>query len=492
MNLQFPDENNNIKFDDNFSSSKKDINKNLQNEYLIKYQKLYGDSFSEIELIDIFEKDNYNDEKIINDINQLLLMENKKFDNENNTIEKHYSPSFAHNSNSKNSIMNNKYDKSDKINLQKDSEIPSDYGPPPKNEENNIKIINNNVLLEYKKNLFNKLRTANNTYKCNRNKIDELNFDDIIKGKTEYNMKDNKLIEFDKNNKNYNNINVSPNPNSQTLQIKQANNINKDQKKEYIKIFFGNMKNYSKKQINNIKRENFGKSPNFGKRKNILDMSPDKNEFYEQKVLTYKKGMRNYYSKKRKSYNYQYLKINYKVNDIFISACYDNPQREQFLKIFNAKRKENPDKVIEIIIPQIPSMPSIPFYSNIYPPYNQFNPYMNMYMMPPIQYPSQTNLNSQIMGNNQFNNNSQNIQNINNNMGIPLNSSQTPNSLNNTEILQLNNNQINQINQINQLNNNSNANSFLINNIGIHNYSNNKSSGNVSTSGIINTTSSFK
>ena len=179
--------------------------------------------------------------------------------------------------------------------MQKDSEIPSDYGPPPKNEENNIKIINNNVLLEYKKNLFNKLRTANNTYKCNRNKIDELNFDDIIKGKTEYNMKDNKLIEFDKNNKNYNNINVSPNPNSQTLQIKQANNINKDQKKEYIKIFFGNMKNYSKKSINNIKRENFGKSPNFGKRKNILDMSPDKNEFYEQKVLTYKKGMRNYY-----------------------------------------------------------------------------------------------------------------------------------------------------------------------------------------------------
>ena len=172
-----------------------------------------------------------------------------------------------------------------------------------------------------------------------------------------------------------------------------------------------------------------------------------------------------------------------KVNDIFIAACYDNPQRDQFLKIFNEKRKENPDKVIELIIPQIPSMPSLPFYSNVYPPCSQFNPYMNMYMMPsPIQYPTQNVLNSQIINNESFNNS----QNINNNIVTPINNTKNLNSLNNIEIMQLN------YNQINQLNNNSNANSFLVNNMGMNNYSNKKSSGNVSNSGIINTTSSFK
>ena len=490
MNLQFPDENNNIKFEDNYSSYKKDINKNLQNEYLIKYQKIYGDSFSDIELLDIFEKNNYDEEKIKKDIDSLLLMEsNRNLDRDNNN-ERHYSPTFAHNIKTKSSIKQNKCDQIDKIFLQKDSEIPSDYGPPPKNEENNDNdVINNNILLEYKKNLFNKLRTPNNTYKINRNINDELNLDEIIQDKTELNI--NKKIEFetelnelDKKNDNYDNINASPNFKAKT--IKQINNINKEKKKEYIKIFFGNMKKYSKKPINNIKRDNIGKSPNFGKRKNILDMSPNKADFYDKKILTYKKGLRNNFSRNKKTYSYKSLKINKKVNDIFISACYDNPQREQFLKIFNEKKKENPDKVIELIIPQIPTMPSLPFYSNVYPPYNQFNPYMNMYMIPtPLQYPSQNVLNSQLINNKQFNN-SQNIQNINNNMLASINNSQNLNSLNNTEILQLNNN------QINQLNNNSNGNSFLINNIGMQNYSNKKSSGNVSTSGIINTTSSFK
>ena len=286
MNLQFPYENNNIKFEDNNSSYKKDISKNLQNEYLNKYKKIYGDSFSDIELLDIFDKNNYNEAKIINDINSLLLMEGKRkndIDNDNNN-ERHYSPSFAHNINSKSSAnKNDKNDKNDKIVFGKDLEIPSDYGPPPKNEENDNLVVNDNILLEYKKDLFNKLKTSNNTYKIKRNIYEELNFDEIIKGKTELKMNKNKEIELneiDKNNENLNNINVSPNFKSKTNKIPKINNINKEQKKEYIKLFFGNMKIYSKRPI---KREHFRKSPNFGKRKNILDMSPNKNDFDEKK-----------------------------------------------------------------------------------------------------------------------------------------------------------------------------------------------------------------
>ena len=264
MNLQFRDENNNnIKFEDNYSSSyKKDINKNLQNEYLIKYQKLYGNSFNDIELLDIFEKNKYNEEKIKNDINSLLLMEsNRNFEKDNNN-ERHYSPSFAHNIKSKSPMKQIKYDKNDKVFFQKD-EIPSDYGPPPKNEENNDNFINNKILLEYKKNLFNKLKTPNNTYKINRNINEELNFDEIIQGKTELNIKHKKEIETElnepeKENDNYNNINISPNFKAKTIKIKPINNINKEKKKEYIKIFFGNMRKYSKMPINNnIKRDNF-------------------------------------------------------------------------------------------------------------------------------------------------------------------------------------------------------------------------------------------
>ena len=484
MNLQFPDENN-IKFEDNYSSHKKDINKNLQNEYLIKYQKIYGNSFSDIELLNIFNKNNYNEEKIINDINSLLMTNGKNNDNDidNNNNERHYSPSFAKNINSKNinskiSIRNIKYDKNDKLFLQKNSEIPSDYGPPPKNEENN-KVLNNNILLEYKKNLFDKLRQTNNTYKINRHINEELNFDEIMKGKTELKMNKQKEIETMinesyKNNDNSNIINTSPNFKSKKNIIK---NINKDKKIEYIKIFFGNMKNYT---ISPIKRNKKGRSPNYEKKKNNLDISPNKTDLVKEKVFTYKKGIRANYSRGKKAYNNKYLKINKKVNDIYISACYDNPQREQFLKIYNEKRKENPDKVIELIIPQIPSMPSLPFYSNVYSPYNQFNPYMNMYMIPsPIQYPTQNVLNSQIINNKSFNNS--------NNMEAPNNNSQTLNSVNNPEIMKVNNN------QINQLNNNSNTNSFLVNNIGMNNISNNKSFGNISNnSGIINTTSSCK
>lgn len=469
MKLQFPEENNNKYFDKNCSPQKKEINKNIQNEFLKKYRGLFGNSFSDIELLDIFERNNYLEQKIIKDINILLSIEkDKNFEDGGNN---NHSPSFAHNFNSKSAIMKNKYKQRENNN---DSEIPSDYPPPPKDIDNtNIK---NSKIYRYKKELFKKLKCASNTYKGNKNQKDEIGNENDIISKTEYNInkhKEVKLIELKKNN------NASPSPACKPIQRKIKNDIdsiNEDKKKLY-QYFFMNMKNYSKRSPNNLKRENLGKSPDFEKRNNLFDMSQD-NDINKQKILTYKKGMKNFYINKKTSY--YNLKITYEVNSIFIPASYDNPQREQFLKLINEKKKNNPDKVIEFLFPQIPpTIYQLPFYSNLFPSYSQFNPYMNnMYGMPTsFPYPLQNSLN-----------NIQNIQNSNNGNNMLENSNNVHDSLNNKEVNQLNNNQIN--NQINQSNVNNNSSSIY--NIGTHNYSSHKSSGNISNSGNINTTSSLK
>jgi len=250
-------------------------------------------------------------------------------------------------------------------------------------------------------------------------------------------------------------------------------NISKELKKKYIREFFGNMKNYSKGISNNIQRANWGKSPDFNnRRENILDASPDKEQFFKHKILTQKKGFKNYYSndnelndihlRGRKIYNIKYLKIEHKVNDIFISACYDNSQRDQYLKIINEKRRQNPDKIIEFIIPQFPMFPPINPYQNMINPYNQYGQYspymnMNMYMMPPPpQYLMQNsiqNTNKSDSGNN-FSSNKKSNDKINNNK------IETPENQNYNIIQGSNNN-----NQINvKINNTPNPNALLINN----------------------------
>jgi len=234
-------------------------------------------------------------------------------------------------------------------------------------------------------------------------------------------------------------------------------NINKELKKKYIREFFGYMKNYSKGMSNNRHRTNWGKSPDFNNRRdNILDASPDKEQFYKHEILTQKKGFKNYYSndnelndmhlRGRKEYIIKYLKIEHKVNDIFISACYDNPQRDQYLKIINEKRRQNPDKIIEFIIPQFPMFPPLNPYQNMMNPYSQYgqyNPYMNMnmYMMPPppqylMQNPTPNiNKNDNKINNNNIetpeNQNYNIVQGSNNNnqINVKINNTPNPNSL---------------------------------------------------------------
>ena len=502
----YKESNNNNNIDERYySSALKEISKEKQNNYLNKYRELYGNSFNDVELLDIFSKNNYDENLIKTDIKALLkINDSKRYELSENKND-HYSPSFGYKANSKNKKIKNdnvkkkiyfnspKNEKEKENNSQKETEVPSDYAPPPKrddiknvNTDNNINL--NDVLLEYKKEMFSKLKNKNYSYKSNKSNKDELNYDNVIKFRTEKNDKLNHGEDIDELDRNINKININdiknnpPGPECisfQNKKIKQNNNnqeINKELKKKYIKYFFGNMKNYNN---NNIRTNNPGKSPDFAKRKNILDSSPDKIEYYEKKIYTYKKGAKNNFSKTKNPYNY--LEVTSKVNDIYISSCYDNPQREQIIKMINEKKKQNPNKIVEVLFTQFPN--PLPFYPEMYQPYNQFNPYMNMYMMPsPQNYQIQPPMvHSPI--------NNQNIQGINNsnNQNIILN---TPNTVDNkNSLINSNENHINNITP--NMNYNINNNYLVPNNIVIDNL-NNKSTGNLSNSGNINTSSSAK
>jgi hypothetical protein len=440
---------NNQNFNNFLESSKTEKNNFNQNEYLNKYHNLFGDSFSDIELLDIFAKNNYNDNKIISDIKSLLSIgyENKT-DNDNNNRDKNYSPSFRQNSKIPESkikyIKNDKNSsscssKNDKRIFQKETDFSTDY-------ENEIK---KDMLLEYKKRLFNNLKKVNYSYKTNKIKNDEALFNNILRKKDESTNKNEiRIIELSKKKSNLKN--KSPSQDYQYYQkypqFNSNENINKELKNKYIKEFFGQMKNYSKNIETENRRNKMGKSPDFGTRKNILEISPDKLDL--QKNLTYKRRTKKNYYNYNSSYNY--IKIESKVNNIFISACYDNPQREVFLKMINEKRKKNPDKIVQVLFPQFPPMG---YYPNVY---QQYNPYMNTYMLQNSQqFPPQNPL-----------------------IGIPLNNEYTN---------QVNNNDLNA-----PMCDTQDQDTPLKPNNEINIYSKIRTSVNMSNSGNINTTSSLK
>ena len=94
------DNNNNI--DDRYNSSaSKEINIEQKNKFLNKYRQLYGNSFSDVELSDIINKNNYIESKIKADIKALLeINDSRKYEYSGNK-EEHYSPSFGQSSNTK-------------------------------------------------------------------------------------------------------------------------------------------------------------------------------------------------------------------------------------------------------------------------------------------------------------------------------------------------------------------------------------------------------
>ena len=511
MKLQYyKDSNNNNNIDDHYySSASKENNEEKQNNYLIKFRKLYGNSFSDVELLDIFSKNNYNENEIKADIKALLEINDSKKLEYSKRKDEHYSPSFGHSSNNKKNKINTENikkkmcfnspnkEKEKENNSQKDTEVPSDYAPPPKHGDiRNLNMINNdeninNILLEYKKEMFNKLKCQNYSYKSNKSKKDELNYDNISKCRTEKNIKtnhENDIIDINKNNIVI--TNNSPGPECITPLSKKQNQINNNQeinkelKKKYIKYFFGNIKNYN----NNIRTNNPGKSPDITKRKNILDSSPDKIEYYEKKIYTYKRG--NKFNSSNKKTPNNLFQIESKVNDVYISSCYDNPQRDHIIKMVNEKRKQNPDKIVEVLFTQFPS--PVPFYSNMYQPYGQYNPYM--YMMPsPNNYPMQPPMINPSLNDGQIpqytNINNKEINNTNNyNVTTKGNLSESQNSLNSSDMNRINNITPITPNMNYNLNNNylSASNNIVVDNL------NNKSIVNMSNSGNINSSSSFK
>ena len=213
-------------------------------------------------------------------------------------------------------------------------------------------------------------------------------------------------------------------------EISSYSEIQKEKRKreKYLRDFFVNMKKqYCRKDQNNIKRATSKDSDISNKQIENIHINNKNNTYITKK--NYKNSAinkNNSNSIKKKLIFDEELQLDTKVNNLTISSCYDNPYREQYLKMIKEKKKQNPDKVIELIVP--PPIQYNPSYMQLYSPYQYgYNPYMNInpniYMMKQYQMSGQQILN-------------------------PLNQQQTPIKLNKP---QNNNNKIdnNPINNVN-------------------------------------------
>ena len=550
-----------------------------EKEYLSKYRKIAGEYLEDWELIELFKKNNFDDDLITKELNKIILGDDYKWKEIKNgkpvttrstdqvrKRQKYYKADKAYmkyektegdnESNNKRKIkgsfhknLNDFYhyvSKKPKRPFQKCIEVPSDYLPLKNNnniQENQNIIntddnINNNDDINNNNNKIIPSKSANNIIKIDneKNKINELgnniniNNDNkkAIKKSLPINMNMNNKMEETKNNesdkiisdeeqrkiilikgevfKNLKRIKTNTetkfkeNKNRQKEIYKQKDSSekriqtssgidsdyslsNKDIKndkalqKKYLKIFFGNMNHYSKKIENNIKRasskdsetsddrpETIKRNINNNKRNNI----PTSSNILQKKIRSMnisssnnKNNMNNNINKNlRRAYELdqrdQEIRLESKVVNLTINACYDNPYRDQYLKFINEKRKKNPGKIVELIIPQYNNMFMPPF-----PFQYQYNPYLNQNM---FMYQSPIPMNNQNL-NSQNKQNMNNVESIHNSMNIhqyqPLNNL-SMNSQFNSQMTPLNNNNsfgVNkETNSDNQINNNMNDN----------------------------------
>ena len=550
-----------------------------EKEYLSKYRKIAAEYLEDWELIELFKKNNFDDDLITKELNKIILGDDYKWKEIKNgkpvttrstdqvrKRQKYYKADKAYmkyekteddnESNNKRKIkgsfhknLNDFYhyvSKKPKRPFQKCIEVPSDYLPLKNNnniQENQNIIntddnINNNDDINNNNNKIIPSKSANNIIKIDneKNKINELgnniniNNDNkkAIKKSLPINMNMNNKMEETKNNesdkiisdeeqrkiilikgevfKNLKRIKTNTetkfkeNKNRQKEIYKQKDSSekriqtssgidsdyslsNKDIKndkalqKKYLKIFFGNMNHYSKKIENNIKRasskdsetsddrpETIKRNINNNKRNNI----PTSSNILQKKIRSMnisssnnKNNMNNNINKNlRRAYELdqrdQEIRFESKVVNLTINSCYDNPYRDQYLKFINEKRKKNPGKIVELIIPQYNNMfiPPFPFQY-------QYNPYLNQNM---FMYQSPIPMNNQNL-NSQNKQNMNNVESIHNSMNIhqyqPL-SNLSMNSQYNSQMTPLNNNNsfgVNkETNSDNQINNNMNDN----------------------------------
>ena len=550
-----------------------------EKEYLSKYRKIAGEYLEDWEFIELFKKNNFDDDLISKELNKIILGDDYKWKEIKNgkpvttrstdqvrKRQKYYKADKAYmkyektegdnESNNKRKIkgsfhknLNDFYhyvSKKPKRPFQKCIEVPSDYLPLKNNnniQENQNIIntddnINNNDDINNNNNKIIPSKSANNIIKIDneKNKINELgnniniNNDNkkAIKKALPINMNMNNKMEETKNNesdkiisdeeqrkiilikgevfKNLKRIKTNTetkfkeNKNRQKEIYKQKDSSekriqtssgidsdyslsNKDIKndkalqKKYLKIFFGNMNHYSKKIENNIKRasskdsetsddrpETIKRNINNNKRNNI----PTSSNIIQKKIRSMnisssnnKNNMNNNINKNlRRAYELdqrsQEIRLESKVVNLTINSCYDNPYRDQYLKFINEKRKKNPGKIVELIIPQYNNMFMPPF-----PFQYQYNPYLNQNM---FMYQSPIPMNNQNL-NSQNKQNMNNVESIHNSMNIhqyqPL-SNLSMNSQFNSQMTPLNNNNsfgVNkEANSDNQINNNMNDN----------------------------------
>jgi hypothetical protein len=449
-------ESNHYQNQEEYNLSKKD------KEYLSKYRKIAGEYLEDKELIELFKKNNYDEEEISKELNKIILGDDYKWKEIKNgkpvttrstdqirrkqryyKAEKSY-PIYEKTENNRNESYNKRkikgsyhkninefyhyVSKKPKRPFQKCIEVPSDY-LPMKNNINNInnKEINNIIITENNNNnnkitpsksASNLMKLENNikkSFSININKIEETKNDEnekitseeeqrriiLIKGEvfknlkrlktnTELKIKENKNRQKDI----YKEKDSSESKTKNSYGIESDYTDIKDDKalrKKYLKIFFGNINHYSKKVKNNIKRATSKDSETSDDRQDTVKRNNRNNNITTSSNIIQKKNRPiniNYNHNINKNLRRVYdidkrngeIELESKVVNLTINSCYDNPYRDQYLKFINEKRKKNPGKIVELVIPQFNNMymPPFPFQ---YPYLNQ-----NMYMYPNTQY----------------------------------------------------------------------------------------------------------
>ena len=529
--------NNNYLSNDDYTNNINNITKK-EKELLNKYKDIAGEYLDDSEFIELFKKNNYDEEQISKELNKIKLGDDYKwkeikngkpvttrstdqirkkqryYKNENNynvyekTEENYRNESSKNKRKMKGSYHKNINDfyhyvsKKPKRPFQKCFEVPPDYLPmknknininnnfilenknefintdnnngindnnnnkiTPSKSANNIinvendnnNIINNNKIVneENKKSIKKPLQINMN---LNMNKIEETKNEEnednekiineeeqrrkiiLIKGevfKSLKKLKTNTEIKLKENNKLRQKDLYKSKDTSEKRIIKTAERIDsdynisnqglkndKDLQKKYFKILVGNMNHYSKKIENNIKRATSKDSETSDDRPDTIKRIKRNNNIPTSSNIIQKKSRavnlnslnsnNNINKNLRKVYEIEQrdreLEFESNVVNLTINSCYDNPYRDQYLKFINEKRKKNPGKIVELIIPQFNNMYMPPYpLPYQYPFLNQ-----NMYMYPPSQYhPTSTPTPSPVQNQQNLNINTQNkINNI--------------------------------------------------------------------------------
>ena len=309
------------------------------------------------------------------------------------------------NNNDNNNTNNNINDNNNNKNNINENENEKENLKPKNNEnfdENNKKNIKKTYIIKKNEEKKNEEKSTSDEEKKNlllKGRV----FDNLKRIKTNTDIKKKESIEIYRGKENNeDNINKAPGP---EININQDIILDKDMRKKYFNRLVGNMKHYSKKMENNIKRASSkdsetsdDRSPETIKRKKRNNIPTSSNIIQKKKIIINNNTGINRNLKTTYEIQQSDIEFESKVANISINSCYDNPYRDQYLKLINEKRKQNPGKIVEFVIPQFNTS-----FLQPYPSLYQYNPYLNQNM---YMYQQQYGINNQ---------------QINSQMNLPLN-----------------------------------------------------------------------